>query len=36
MSGLSGAIKMLRRHPVKGFTPEALESVHLKAGSQFP
>jgi uncharacterized protein YcbX len=36
MSGLSGAIQMLRRHPVKGFTPEALDSVYLKAGSHFP
>ncbi|MET0547444.1 MAG: MOSC domain-containing protein [Caulobacterales bacterium] len=36
MPGIAGTVSMLRRHPVKGFTPEALESVILKAGAHFP
>ena len=36
VSDLIGAISMLRRHPVKGFTPEALQSAQLKAHAHFP
>lgn len=36
MQEITGKVRMLRRHPIKGFTPEALESVILKAGSHFP
>jgi len=36
VSDLIGAISMLRRHPVKGFTPEALKSAQLKAHAHFP
>lgn len=36
MTSLVGDVRMLRRHPVKGFTPEAMESVTLKAGAHFP
>jgi hypothetical protein len=31
-----GRITALSRHPIKGFTPEALETVHLDAGGHFP
>jgi MOSC domain-containing protein len=31
-----GRVAALARHPVKGFTPEPLEHVHLTAGAYFP
>jgi uncharacterized protein YcbX len=34
--GMQAAITKLCRHPVKGFTPEVLESVALTAGACFP
>lgn len=33
---MSGAVAMLTRHPVKGFTPEHLRSVTLTPGAGFP
>ena len=33
---MTGRIAALFRHPVKGFTPEALEAVSLAAGETFP
>jgi uncharacterized protein YcbX len=33
---MTGRIAALHRHPVKGFTPEALEAVTLAAGEAFP
>ncbi|WP_421787825.1 MOSC domain-containing protein [Hyphobacterium sp.] len=33
---VSGRVASLARHPVKGFTPEPLESVTLRAGAHFP
>jgi len=33
---VTGVISRLRRHPVKGFTPEALDNVMLSAGAHFP
>ena len=33
---LTGRVVALRRHPVKGFTSEALPSVGLEAGAPFP
>jgi hypothetical protein len=35
-AGLSGRVASLARHPVKGFTPEPLETVRLQAGAHFP
>ena len=35
-AALSGRVVGLRRHPLKGFTPEALDSVRLTAGAPFP
>ncbi|GJL96905.1 MAG: molybdenum cofactor sulfurase related protein [Hyphobacterium sp.] len=32
----SGRVAALARHPVKGFTPEMLESVTVKTGEHFP
>lgn len=31
-----GRIAALNRHPIKGFTPEALDAAHLDAGAHFP
>lgn len=33
---MSGVVEMLTRHPVKGFTPEHLQSVSLAPGAGFP
>lgn len=33
---MTGAVAALARHPIKGFTPESLESVALKTGAHFP
>ncbi|WP_421790622.1 MOSC domain-containing protein [Hyphobacterium sp.] len=33
---MTGKVAALARHPVKGFTPEDLKHVHLKAGAHFP
>jgi len=33
---MTGRVRALARHPVKGFTPENLSSVHLSAGEHFP
>jgi uncharacterized protein YcbX len=33
---VSGVVKMLMRHPVKGFTPEHLQRVTLAPGAGFP
>jgi len=33
---MTGRIAALWRHPIKGFTPEALEAVVLTAGAHFP
>ena len=33
---MTGRIAALYRHPVKGFTPEALEAVVLEPGAHFP
>jgi uncharacterized protein YcbX len=33
---MTGRIAALYRHPVKGFTPEALQAVMLTAGAHFP
>jgi len=33
---VSGVVEMLTRHPVKGFTPEQVQSVTLAPGSGFP
>lgn len=33
---MTGRIAALYRHPVKGFTPEALDAVRLEAGGYFP
>jgi uncharacterized protein YcbX len=33
---MAGVAARIARHPVKGFTPEPLESVRLKAGEYFP
>lgn len=34
--GLRGRVAAIRRHPVKGFTPEPLAAVALTAGAPFP
>jgi uncharacterized protein YcbX len=33
---VTGRVAALARHPIKGFTPEPLEQVHLRAGAHFP
>ncbi|WP_420433920.1 MOSC domain-containing protein [Hyphobacterium sp.] len=33
---ISGRVAALARHPVKGFTPEPLDQVELRAGAHFP
>jgi len=33
---MTGRVESLARHPVKGFTPEKLETVSLKTGEHFP
>lgn len=33
---MTGRVVSLARHPVKGFTPEPLETVHLTAAAHFP
>jgi len=33
---MPGRVAALARHPVKGFTPEPLDSVSLRAGAHFP
>lgn len=33
---ISGRVVALARHPVKGFTPEPLDQVQLRAGAHFP
>ena len=33
---MTGCVASLARHPVKGFTPEKLETASLKAGEHFP
>jgi uncharacterized protein YcbX len=33
---MSGHVAAIFRHPVKGFTPEALDAVHLAPGEGFP
>ncbi|MFY8164145.1 MAG: MOSC N-terminal beta barrel domain-containing protein, partial [Brevundimonas sp.] len=35
-SSAAGVVRALWRHPVKGFTPEPLESVDLPTGGWFP
>jgi len=33
---MTGRVHSLARHPVKGFTPEPLDHIHLRAGAHFP
>jgi len=33
---MTGRVAALARHPIKGFTPEFLDQVHLSAGAHFP
>jgi MOSC domain-containing protein len=33
---MTGRVAALARHPIKGFTPESLDQVHLSAGAHFP